>query len=220
MSKQTIIKSSLIVIVAIFIGGCATNLPMTSSLNDFVMMGTKVNSSENISFQYTSNITDGLLKPFEQDKAKEVSGHPGFNHTQSATLGRMLNEFLENKFSKISPNGSTTITAVLKDFWIEQYSTDSGGKVALAVLVGGEINMMCIAKVKILLTINRNGEELTKIISVSSEDTYVSGIGTGTSTSNIYRGKNSLEHTHAKNINKANNKVIMMMNSYFEELGL
>ncbi|MCC7430747.1 hypothetical protein IT568_07900 [bacterium] len=132
----------------------------------------------------------------------------------------MLNEFIGNKFSQLSPSGTTIVKATLKDFWIEQYSTDSGGKQVLAALAGGEINIMCLAKVKVLLTVIKDGEELTKIISVSSEDTYVSGISTGTSTSNIYRGKDSLEHTHAGNINKANNKVIMMMNSYFEEIGL
>ena len=58
------------------------------------------------------------------------------------------------------------------------------------------------------------------MITATSEDTFVSGIGTGTSTSNVHRGKDSTQHTHARNINKANNKVIMMMNSYFEEIGL
>jgi len=78
---------------------------------------------------------------------------------------------------------------------------------------------MCIAKVKVLLIVTKNSEESTKIISTSSEDSYVQGIGTGTSTSNIYRGKESLEYIHARNINKANNKIIMMINSYLEEIG-
>ncbi|MBC8180068.1 hypothetical protein H8E88_02985 [candidate division KSB1 bacterium] len=218
--RKSILTSIVAALIAIIFSGCASNLPMTSSLNDFVMMGTKVNSTENVSFQCESNIVDGLIKPFDKDKVKEVSGHPGFNHTESATLGRMLNEYMGNKFANLSPSGKTVIKATLKDFWIEQYSTDSGGKQVLVALVGGEINMICVAKVKVLLTVNKDGEELTKIINVTSEDTYVSGIGTGTSTSNIYRGKDSIEHTHARNINKANNKVIMMINAYFEEIGL
>ena len=184
------------------------------------MMGTKVNSAENVSFQYESNITDGLIKPFNKDKVKEVSGHSGFNHTESSTLGRMLNEFMGNKFAKLSTDGTTIVKATLKEFHIEQYSIDSGGKQVFAALFGGEINMMCVAKVKVILSVNRNGEDLTKIISITSEDTFVSGIGTGTSTSNIHKGKDSVQHTHARNINKANNKVIMMINSYFEEIGL
>ena len=87
--KEKIVKKSLLFVVSLTIllmVGCAANLPMTSSLNDFVMMGTKVNSAENVSFQYESNITDGLIKPFSKDKIKEVAGHPGFNHTESSTL--------------------------------------------------------------------------------------------------------------------------------------
>ncbi len=218
MRKSTLTAIS-IVLTALFISGCATNLPMTSSLNDFVMMGTKVNSREKVSFTYESNVVDGLIKPFEKDKVR-VSAHPGFNHTESSTLGRMLNEYMENKYSNLAPDGQTAVKVTLKDFWIEQYSTDSGGKQFLVALGGGEITIMCVAKVKVLLTVNRNGKESNKIINITSEDSYVSGIGTGTSTSNLYRGKDSLEYTHANNINKANNKVVMMINSYFEEIGL
>ena len=207
--RKSILTSIVVALIAIIFSGCASTLPMTSSLNDFVMMGTKVNSAENVSFQYESNIVDGLIKPFDKDKLKEVSGHPGFNHTQSATLGRMINEFMGNKFTNLSSNGTTTIKATLKDFWIEQYLTDTGGRQVMVALFGGEINMICVAKVKVLLTVNRNGEDLTKIITVTSEDTYGSEAGTGTS-----------QHTHARNINKANNKVIMIINAYFEEIGL
>lgn len=140
--RKSILTSIVAALIAIIFSGCASNLPMTSSLNDFVMMGTKVNSTENVSFQFESNIADGLIKPLDKDKVKEVSGHPGFNHTESATLGRMLNEYMGNKFANLSPNGKTVIKSTLKDFWIEQYSTDSGGKQVLAALVGGEINMI------------------------------------------------------------------------------
>lgn len=219
MIVKSVCRPFYFVAFIIFIG-CATNLPMTSTLNDFVMMGTKIDTKDTVSFIYKSDVTDGLIKPYEKDKVKEIPAHAGYNQTESTTLGRMINEYMGNKFTNLSPNGKTTITATLKDFWIEQYSTDSGGKQALTVLVGGEINMVCVAKVKVLLTIIQNGEESTKLISTTSEDTYVQGVGTGTSTSNIYRGKDSIEFTHARNINKVNNKIIMMVNAYLEELGL
>jgi len=213
-------KCSLIFIFCVlFLFDCATNLPMTSSLNDFVMMGTKVNSTEKVNFTYESKIIDCLIKPYNKDKEGEITSHPGFNQTESSTLGRMLNEYFGNKFTQLNQGGDSEIKVVLQDFWIEQYSTDSQGQQLLAAFVGGEINTMCIAKVKVLLIVTKNSEESTKIISTSSEDSYVQGIGTGTSTSNIYRGKESLEYIHARNINKANNKIIMMINSYLEELG-
>lgn len=219
MKKSKIIKSSVVVLIALFIGGCATRLATTSSLNDFVVMGTKTNNVEKVSFQYASDIMDGLIKPFERDKIDEVPGHPGFKHLQSSTLSRMLKEFMGNKFSKLSPNGTTIIKATLKDFWIEQYLADSNSDVLWDALAGREVNLICIAKIKVLLTVNNNGEKLSKTISVSSEDTYISSKASGAS-SDVNTGKNSIENIHARNINKANNKVIIMMNSYFEEIGL
>ncbi len=198
---------------------CASNIPMTSSLNDFVMMGTKVNSSNDINFKYNSKVVDGLVKPFDKDKLKEVSGHPGYNQTESSTLGRMLKEYIGNKFTKISPKANNKIEVTLEDFWLEQYSTDGAGKQVLVALVGGEINTMCVAKIKVLVSVYKDGKNNTKVLSTTAEDTYVAGVGTGTSTSNIYRGKNSIEYVHASNINKANNKIIMMLNAYLEEMG-
>jgi len=219
--RKSILSLVVFISIAILFCSCATtNLPITSTLNDFVMMGIKVNNSENVSFQYESNVVDGMMKPFDRDKVKELTSHPGFNHMESATFGRMLNEFMSNKFAKLSPSSEIKIKVLLKDFWIEQYLTDSAAKAIMVALFGGEINMICVAKVKIQLEINRDAEELSKIITSTAEDTFVSGYGTGTSTSNIYRGKNSIEHTHANNINKTNNKVIMMLNSYFEEIDL
>ena len=199
---------------------CATSLPMTSSINDFVMMGTKTNTTNEIKFHFSTKIMDGLVKPFNKNQESEITGHAGYNHTESSTLNRMLKEYLSNKFSKISESGDTKIEVTLKDFWIEQYSTDSGGSQFAAVMFGGEINNLCVANLKLLLKVEANGKTLTKNISVTSEDNFVQGIGTGTSTSNVYRGSNSIEYVHARNINKVNNKALMLLNSYFEEIGL
>jgi len=219
MAKSIISPIVFFFIVLFFFGCAATNIPTSSTLNDFVMLGIKANSSDSVSFKYESNIMDGIIKPFDKDKAKELTSHPGYNHTESTTLERMFGEYMDNKFTKLSPSGGVKIKVLLKDFWIEQYLTDSATKAAMVALFGGEVNSVCVAKVKIQLNINRDNEQLSKAITSTVEDTFVSGYGTGTSTSKLYRGKNSLEHTHANNINKANNKVIMMINSYFQEIG-
>ena len=220
LKAQRFLIFSSIILMGVLFYGCATSLPMKSSINDFVMMSTKTNSKANVKFDYDSQVADGLIKPFKKDKIKVISGHFGFNHTESATLGRMMKEYMGNKFMNINDAGDTSIKATLKDFWLEQYSTDSTGMQLLVAFGGGETNIICVTKVKVLLTINHNGEEYTKMISVSSEANHVSGMGTGTNTSNLYRGKESIQHVHANNINKANNKVVMMMNSYFDEIGL
>ncbi|MCP5062928.1 MAG: hypothetical protein GY936_10735 [Ignavibacteriae bacterium] len=215
-----IIKISIVLFIGLLFSGCSTHLPTTSSINDFVVMGTKTNNVESVSFQYASSIVDGSTKPFERDRAAEVSGHPGFDHTQSSTLGRMLKEFMGNKFSKLSPNGTTSIKATLQDFWVEQYLSDGNtGNVVLKALAGRAVNMICLTKIKVKLVVNKNGKESSKVITGTSEDTYVTSKAAGAS-ADVNSGKNSIEHTHARNINKANNKVIMMMNSYFEEIGM
>ncbi len=210
------------IVVTPFLFGCMMplNLPMTSTLNDLVSMGTKTNGKENISFEYKSNILDGVIKPFGKDRSEEQAMHPGFGHSESVTLGRMLKEYMHNKFSKISQDGETKITILLKDFWIEQYSTESKDKQSMVALFGGEINIISIAKVKVQFTINRRGKEEIKVVTATTEDVFVSGIGTGTTTSFAHRGNDSIEYVHARNINKANNKVIMIFNSYLEEKGL
>ncbi len=209
-----------IIISTLFLLGCASNLPISSSLNDFVMMGINVNSSDGVRFIYESKITDGSIKPYTKDKQGVVTSPSGYIHTESSTLEKMLNEYFENKFTKLNQGNNVVIKVILDDFWIEEYSPESTGKILLKAFAGGETIINCVAKVKVLVIVNKNGEEYRRIINASSEDHFVQGIGTGTSTSNIYRGKESIEFIHARNINKANNKVIMMLNSYLEELGL
>lgn len=202
------------------ITGCTSSIPLTSSLNDFVSMGTKANSQQDISFTYSSQIADGIFYPYDKEKQKVVSGHPGYQMTPSSTLERMVREYMGNKFTKLTEGSPTTLSLNFKDFWIEQYSTDNTGKQVLVAFAGGEINMLCIAKVKAELKLIKDGQEQLKVLSATSDANYVQGVGTGTSTSNIYRGQESIEYVHAKNINTAFNKLVMMINAYLEENGL
>ena len=200
--------------------GCASTLPMTANVNDYVMMGTDTNTLQTVAFEYESKISDGMIKPCEKDRGPEQGSQPGFIHTESKTLERMLHEFMANKFLKMSPDAETRIKVTLTDFWIEQYTTDSTGKAVMAAFFGGEVNSVCVAKVKVLVNVNRNGVDYSKVLVGSSEETHVAGYGTGTKTSYMYKGKDSIEHVHAKNINNANNKILMLMNRYFENMDL
>jgi hypothetical protein len=190
---------------------------MTSNVNDFVMLGADTNTLHHVAFEYESQISDGLIKPCRKDRGPEYGS--SYAHTECTTLERMLKEYMSNKFFKMGPDGDTKIKVTLTDFWIEQYVTDSTGKAVLASMFGGEVNSVCVAKVKVLVAVKLGGVDYNKIIVGSAEETHVSSFGTGTKTSYLYRGKESIEHIHAKNINDANNKVLMM-NHYFEELDL
>jgi len=218
MAKKSFMAGmpALALVFGVMIVGCVSTIPVTSNLNDFVMMSIKTNGSTSVVYDFSSKITDGVIKPYKKDKEAEISGS-GYNISEVAALRRMVNEYLGSKFPSVSSDAAIKISVSLDDFWIEQYSSDSGGNQAVVAMFGGEINYIVVAKLKVVVTINKNGNTTTKVITASSEDTYVQGVGTGTATSNYARGKDSLENTHVRNINNANNKVIMLLNSYLDE---
>ena len=205
-----------------FLLGCATtsDLPMKADIDDYVMLGTDTNVLQKVAFEYESKISDGIIKPCEKDKGPEQESHPGYFHTENTTLEQMLNEYMRHKFFHMNPDAKIRIKVTLTDFWIEHYLTDSTGKVVESTASGGDLTNVCLAKVKVLVTINREGVDYSKMLVGSAEDTYVSGFGTEAQKSYRYKDKESVEHTHARNINKANNKVLTLMNLYFENMDL
>lgn len=208
-------------LVAVTLVGCgASTITLTSNINDFVMMGIKTNSAEKVNVQVSSKVLDGTVKPYERDKTAHVSSHPGYLLKEGSTFKRMVSEYLGNKFPSNSPTGSTVIKISLDDFWLEMYTEASGGSQFATAMFGGETEYILSAKIKSSVTITRNGQQHEKIITATGEEKYIRGVGTGTKTSNIYQGSDSPEAVYARAINSANNKVLMMLNVYFQELGL
>ena len=214
-------KYFLIITLFLFANGCAPNLtlPTSSSLNDFLTMSIKTNSDDTIEFTYTSDLPDGLLSLYQGEKEKVIEAVK-YNHTQSSTFKRMVQEYLENKFLNINSAGETKIKLHFKDMWCEQHMISSGGQATMAAMFGGEIKTKYVIKSKAVLTVIHNGETKTKVLSTTVDDMVVSGFSTGTSTSNIYQGENSTEFKIAKLVDKSNNKIIMGMNSFLESLDL
>lgn len=220
--RRKVRSLALAVSLVAFFFGCATtsDLPMKAEIDDYVVLGTDTNVLQKVAFEYESKISDGIIKPCEKGKGPEQESHPGYRHTESTTLERMLNEYMGRKFFHMNPDAKIRIKVTLADFWIEQYLTDSTGKVVESATSGGDVTNVCLAKVKVLVTINREGVDYSKVLVGSAEDTYVSGFGAEAQKSYRYKGKESVEHTHAKNINKANNEVLTLMNRYFENMDL
>jgi hypothetical protein len=216
-------KTVLLTIVALsmFLSACSITktIPMNNNLNDFVMMGTKSNGKVTINYNYESKVSDGVISLYDKGKG-EVNEYNKISHTENLSLKSMIKEYLENKFTKIQENGNVKINVVLEDFNVEMNIVGGDEKAWSVSLVGGEMTTILTAKVKVKLNIVNDGKVYEKNIATSADENYVSGVGTGTQTSNLYRGADSWELTIAKAINSANNKVVMMMNSYFEEIGL
>ena len=205
----------LIILTSCFLCSCASSIPVTSNINDFVMLGVKTNANEKVDFNYTSKVQDGKIKAYTKDMQEEVSG-PGYEHTEASSMEKMVSEFMNNKFPNITQDGSTKIQITFEDFHIEQYTEESTSKQVVTALFGGKSDMILVAKVKVKIFVTRNGKEEAKVITGSSEDRYTSV----TTSNGTYDKNDSIEIVHAKNINNANNKVLMLLNAYFQELAL
>jgi hypothetical protein len=72
------------------------------------------------------------------------------------------------------------------------------------------MNTVYRAHLKILVAITNDGQEYTKILQTSADETQ-----SGPSV-----GQNSWENVTSRVINNANNKILMLLNAYFEELEL
>jgi len=180
------------------------------------MMGIKIGPVRSVGFEYASDIEDGKIKPCAQGTRDVQAGHPGYIHTESSTLDKMLRDYLFIKFPSVDSVGRPKIRVVLKDFWLEQYSNDSTGSQVLAVLGGGEVNIIVVANLELLYEMSGDGPPVTRTVRVSGDSVHVAGIGTGTSTSNIHGGKESIEFRVADAMNNANNKAIVLFNQFLE----
>jgi len=217
--KKSIILLAFISIFSCFLfTSCIVTLPISSSVNDFVNMGTKINSKDAVSLNYSSKVQDGLIKPYRRDKLKLRSNHQGFKQNINSVFGRMLGEYMTNKFSKYNANTSTStpINISLEDFWIEQYAVDSPGGQVATVLFGGGINHMCVATVKVHISFFHDGQDYAKRFEASAEDIFIEDM----ETDNYNQGKDSIQNIHGRNVQRACNKVLMFMNNYFEEIGM
>jgi hypothetical protein len=209
----------ILIILAIFLSACIvapTPTPTTTKMSDAIMMGIKPSPTKTIMYEYKSNIQDGIIKPCNKDTRDAVTNHAGYMHTESTTLDKMLRDYLSMKFTSVDPTSDTKIKVTLKDFWIEEYSLDSTNKMVWVALAGGEINIIVVANLDLVYEISKGGIPVTKAVRVSGDSTHVQGIGTGTSTSHFYRGKESKEFRVADAINAANNKSLAMLNQFIE----
>ncbi len=200
----------------LLLSACASSIPTTTKMSDAIMMGIKTSPTKTVGYEYKSNVQDGTIKPCNKDTRDVQGGHPGYMHTESTTLDKMLRDYLSMKFTSVDPSSDPKIKVTLKDFWIEQYSTDSTGKQWLVALGGGEINILVVANLDLVYEFSKGGAPVTKVVRVSGDSTHVAGMGTGTSTSNIHRGNQSIEFRVADAVNAANNKALAILNQFIE----
>lgn len=190
--------------------GCTTVIPVTSNINDFVMMGLKTNKQDVVAFEIVANIQDGEITV----AGKDGVGTTGkVTVTEGSVLQRMVNEYMTAKFTKMADSGDVKVKITLKDFSLQDYNTQSTGMQVLGSLAGGSASYrqprIVTAKISAVLEINRGGNEETKNLITSAEENYVGQFASEVSNKAV-----------ADCINSANNKILMQMNAFFEEIGM
>jgi hypothetical protein len=205
-------KNICILLIVLCFGfiGCTTVIPVTSNINDFVMMGLKTNKQDVVAFEVVSNIQDGEITV----AGKDGVGTTGkVTVTEGSVLQRMVNEYMTAKFTKMADSGDVKVKITLKDFSLQDYNTQSTGMQVLGALAGGSASYrqprIVTAKISAVLEINRGGNEETKNLIASAEENYVGQFTSEVSNKAV-----------ADCINSANNKILMQMNAFFEEIGM
>jgi hypothetical protein len=206
-------KNILFTILIIVLTGCVTPIPTTKSMNDFVMMSIKNNPNKQVNFRFSSVPSDGQIKVYQENK---TSYGNTYNHTIPSTVKNMLGDYMSYRFSPSSPN-KVDLSITLKDIQITYRPLDSGGKQVAVTLFGGELSYTYTTKLVFDVGLMVDGKDLSRTFVVSSEDTQIQGVGTGTSTSNFYRGKDSVQSLIGRSVDQTNNKFLMLLNNYLQE---
>ena len=203
MKRFWVLAGMVVAFCGLFVS-CATSIPVSSNINDFVMMGIKTNRNEPVSLQLVSNIHDGEYVVLNKD-GKDSGAKVSF--IESSTLQHMIREYMTSKFSDLSEEGTTAIIITLQDFSYSFYTTEGTGMQVLRGLAGSTSGMPCIVSARISLSVevNRNGTVETKNIISTAEQSFITGTA-------VYQKE------AADCVNSANNKALMLLNSYFEEL--
>jgi len=190
--------------VLMLIAGCAQNVPMKSSINEFVLMNIKTSSQKGVNFTFSSDLVGTKLPLYGKDM-KPFSGMVSYNADETTTLRTMFNEYLQNKFFEIDPSALVSIDIKLDDFYVEYYTTDSVGTQILQGLAEMPSNYLSSAKLALIIRLNINGNIIDKRLTASTDVTTsgnqsVNGIG--------------------DSINQVNNKMLMLVNAFLAENGL
>ncbi len=217
--KKIFYYVTIIIGISVLLQGCTTTLPLTGNLNDFIMMDLKSNQNTEIHLIFTSNVSDGVIIPCKQVRT-ESAGGAGYKHNVAYTTLKMVNDYLQYRFSNFSTQGGgIPLSFNIDEFYLYQYTMDKGDA-TVASLFGGEYDIMCKAELVATIKLDKDGQTYTKKIVGSADNVYIQGVGTGTQTSGYYRGSESIQMVHARNIQDAQNKIVMMMGKFLEENGL
>jgi hypothetical protein len=233
MTKKTYAVFSFPVLIACAVGllGCATTVPISSNMNDDVLFGIKMNRQDAVLFEFVSNVQDGEMPVFKYEGSDGSSGTILIN--EGSILENMISDYMAVKFTKISgggdayplpqkaTGGEVQITFTLKDFIVRDWSTTESRRVSV--------------KVTAALGIQRDGAEEVKTLIATAEKKHIgqaphqhpyqyNGSERAAMMERLYYDKRNISPTRSDAlsfcVNEANNKLLLQMNSFFEDINM
>ena len=181
----------------IFLTSCTPVITTNSSLNDFVMMGTKTNSDVNVNYKFESKLTSEHTVTMGSFKPKS---------NVNAVFKSMLDEYMGSKFLNLNGNDLDVIVTLNSMEVVQNVSNDFGNVMAQLSSYGGEASV--ISKIKLSVQVSGQDIDETKIISASAEKIY---------NTSVNEGQNMI---YAELMNKSYNKAIMQINAFLESVEL
>ena len=218
-----------LILIAPFIFGCATspNIPAFRDLNSSLIRIIESNRTISATTHFSSMIQDGLIIPYNQNRAGMVSGHSGYTMSKNILFSNMLNQYMIQKFPAKNAENKIEIYLTIMDFWIEEYSLNifeqqrSSLSEMFVGSVVGEITYTLSANLTINVLLEYNDDIIDRMIFVSSDTTYNKITNNRTSTTNdINRFNETIQTIHGRNINLLINRALRELNKIFEEINI
>ena len=209
----------LLVITIVALSGCmpAQTVATSGTLSDAVYFAADP-VSLTVDYVYSTATPDDSIRAVFYKKNGEQQRTANLDVRHNGALEQMFGEYLTSTFS--GPGSDVEVELRLNQVELRSESLDSGGQQFATALVGGELRSVKRARQRALLTVRTGGEtyEKTLVGSASTED--VDGIGTGTETSNVYRGQDSDEAIYGRLLSDSSNKLILQAAQFIRSLEL
>jgi len=196
--------------MAILLLSCSTNIPMSTTLLDEIVLQLEVNDSLPVSYTLVSQLAPNAIFQFQKEAGSNYGpAENELNFNEYVVLKKMIHNYMRFRFTSHNDSANTKINFELKSCTIYSEETENEEAMAINFWFGRPYSTLFTAEIQVLVTVLYKGEVFTR---------------------NVYASANTLTETHRKgkasvnafsgSINKANNRIIYFTEQFLRDLGL
>ena len=203
------IKTIVIVVATAFLMiGCRATIHVSSSISDLAMLQLRINRDVSVRLEVVSNIQDGetiIMNEAGTARTRIVMMNQG------TVLRRMVYDYMSAKFSRLYETGELRITVRLNEFTIRDFPTESTGTQVLRALGGTTAGQSRMVSVRQTASIEVVGIDINEFrnFSSTSEEHYTGELSSPVANRTLQRAANEV-----------NNRLLMQMGAFFNEIGI